>query len=128
MPHIPHDVFRHILRYKDPRYEKVRAGVKADSARALPPLYGTVLKFVLSFRAQHGTMPPLYPMTGYTRFVMTRYEWPTKTLLYIWDTYDIHSFVHQEELEFITEPIQTYVLSSELTPSCACDHDLEIYH
>ena len=134
MPHIPHDVFRHILRYKDPRYEKVRAGVKADSARALPPLYGTILKIILSFRAQHVLTLPLYPMTGYTRFVMTRHEWPTKTLLCIWDTDDIHTIVHQDELD--CEPIQEYVLNSdplerppsELWLQCkACGPDLFVY-
>ena len=26
MPRVPHDIFKHILSFKDPRYEKVRSG------------------------------------------------------------------------------------------------------
>ena len=29
MAHIPHAIFKHILSYKDPRYEKVRSGIRA---------------------------------------------------------------------------------------------------
>ena len=120
MIRIPHAVFNHILSFKDPTQQVgVRGGIQTDSARAMSPLYGIVLKRALM--AQPNL--PLWAVTPHS-FVMTRYELPTKTLVYIWDTYDIHSCVHQEELECIAEPIQTYVLRSDLTPSC--DHDIEL--
>ena len=33
---IPHEIFKHILSYKDPRYEAALRGKKTDSAHAMP--------------------------------------------------------------------------------------------
>ena len=37
--HLPHDIFKHILSYKDPRYEAALSGIKTDSASAWPLNY-----------------------------------------------------------------------------------------
>ena len=75
---IPHDVFKHILSFKDPRYELVRGGGKTPSAEALS--HYTVLSPYVAYiampvsRRRMGS--PVYGGRDFVAYtVRVDYEW-----------------------------------------------------
>ena len=127
MMRCPHDIFRHILSFKDPtRQVGVKGGIKTDSASAMPPYFEPL---------SGGYAPADIVMTRRAVITSRGLRW----FLYIWDTDEM--FEDPNDVDWLRNPwrdamVQEFEMSSnpierppsELWLRCeGCGPDLELY-
>ena len=131
---IPHDVFKHILSFKDPTKQVgVKGGIKTDSARAMP--LNEDLRDDAIFPLPLNTMwikngsENIYHGEGQTKFVLREPDCGAFKYIFIWqedlyaNDFDTRPCTHQPGFQdFLVKPPSDLWLQCE-----ACGPDLELY-